>query len=274
MFRRLCVSILTSLILLLSVGLASSRDTNIHGYAFDDQTSIGTFWVANRYTALLPNPYDNGTTPKRHIPRGGKMKAISAFKNTATGNYIQVNHQGVIGWVEESDIVIDSGGVIAPTEGTANGVRYSIKNVNNWASLRSTSSTQSDRLAKVPLGAVVFTTGQKIFSGGLTWLSVDYNGLNGWIPTKFLRKGGDFAGKKPVKPGSAYPVGEYRIVNVDNWASMRSQANRSAGRIRKVPRGQIVFHSGERRRAGGEIWLRVDLGGSSGWIPTQYLSLN
>ncbi|MEP3629822.1 MAG: SH3 domain-containing protein [Hyphomicrobiales bacterium] len=207
------------------------------------------------------------------------MTATSGFRNTATGIYLQVNYNGAVGWIDERFIRQHSGRVPNPVTNVASGISYNVINVNNWASLRQGDSAQSRRLARVPRGAIVVTTGQQVQAGGLTWLSVSYSGIHGWMPTRYLGKAGVVVPQNnPPTAGTggngAYPTGQYRIVNVNNWASLRASPNRSARRLTTVPRGHVVEYFGERSRGGGELWLRVQRGGFSGWMPVQYLALN
>lgn len=280
MFQRLLTSFTLAIIMTLaSFQLASSQE-RYHGYLVDSQAPVGTTWVSTSASPLWPLPQDSGFAAILTLPRGASMVAISGFNTTATGVYLQVNYNGASGWVDERFIRRVGGGAPAPTTNVAVGVSYNVVNVNNWASLRQSTSTQSARIARVPLGAVVVTTGQQVQLGGRTWLSVSYGGIQGWMPTNFLGQGGfngngtDNAGNGQANPNGAYPVGQYRIINVNNWASMRAFPSRSAGRVTTVPRGQLIYHDGERSRAGGELWLRVQFSGFSGWMPVQYLGLN
>ena len=347
---------------------SASAQNSYHGYLIDSNAPVGTSWVAINSTPLWPLPQDSGFPQILTVPLGAVMTATSGFNSTATGVYLQVNYNGTSGWIDERFIregtggssvpttnvasgvtynvvnvknwaslrelsstqsrrldfvprgaaVVTSGqqvqsggltwlsvsyngvhgwmptkylgqggfaapgnntGTQAPTVNVASGITYNVINVRNWASLRQTNSAQSRRLARVPRGAAVVTTGQRVQSGGLTWLSVSYNGVHGWMPTKYLGQGGFAApGNNPVNNGSgangAYPVGQYRIINVNNWASLRVSPSRSAGRVTTIPRGHVVDHYGERSRAGGELWLQVVSGGFTGWMPVQYLGLN
>ena len=281
MFQRFFISLaLACIIAITSFQLASAQD-RYHGYLIDSNAPVGTDWVATNSTPLWPLPQDSGFPQILTVPAGAVMTATSGFNPTATGVYLQINYNGVSGWIDERFIRQATGGAPVPTTNVASGITYNVINVNNWASLRQTNSTQSRRLARVPRGAVVVTTGQQVQSGGLTWLSVSYNGIQGWMPTRYLGQGGGVvtpAPNNPVVNGSgangAYPVGQYRIINVNNWASMRAFPSRSAGRVTTIPRGHVVDHYGERSRSGGELWLRVESGGFSGWMPVQYLGLN
>ena len=114
------------------------------------------------------------------------MTATSGFNSTATGVYLQVNYNGTSGWIDERFIREGKGGSLVPTTNVASGTTYNVVNVKNWASLRELSSTQSRRLEFVPRGAAVVTSGQQVQSGGLTWLSVSYNGVHGWMPVQYL----------------------------------------------------------------------------------------
>ena len=279
MFQRLITSLTFALFVTFGNFQSASSQDLVHGYALDSTASVGSSWTTTEPTPLWPFPQDSGFAPKLTIPGNALIRATSAFKSTATGIYIQVTYNGVAGWVNQFDIrrPSQSGGI--PATDVEVGISYFVTNVNNWASLRQAPSTQSYRQIAVPLGEAVLTTGKQVFAGGLTWLSVSYDGFQGWMPTKFLGQGGfnengNANDTGQANPRGAYPVGEYTIINVNNWASLRSRASRSAGRVTKIPRGEVVYHNGDRAQAGGETWLRVQIDGFSGWMPVQYLGLN
>lgn len=280
MFHRLFTLFSLAIILAISSFHTASAQESYHGYLVDSHAPVGTSWAATNSTPLWPYPQDSGFAQILTVPRGAVMTATSGFRSSATGVYLQVNYNGAVGWIDERFIRQASGGAANPTTNVASGISYNVVNVNNWASLRQTNSAQSRRLARVPRGAVVVTTGQQVQSGGLTWLSVSYNGIQGWMPTRYLGQGGGVVVPQDNRPttgsggNGAYPTGQYRIVNVNNWASLRASPNRSARRLTTVPRGHTVEYYGERSRSGGELWLRVQRGGFSGWMPVQYLALN
>ena len=362
MFRSFFIALAFATIATFASFQSASAQNSIHGYLLDSHAPVGTSWVATQAAPLWDNPFEQGNPLIPAVQQGAVMTATSGFRGTATGVYLHVNYNGVLGWIEEGFIrettggaqtppptttvasgvtynvvnvanwaslrqatstqsvrlaqvprgaavvttgqQVQSGGLTwlsvsfggiqgwmptkylgqggaptpPPTTNAASGISYNVVNVNNWASLRQLNSTNSRRLARVPRGAAVVTTGQQVQSGGLTWLSVSYNGIHGWMPTKYLGRGGAVAPKNPVNTGSgangAYPAGDYRIVNVNNWASLRASPNRSARRVTTVPRGHIVEYFGERSRSGGELWLRVQRGDLIGWMPVQYLALN
>ena len=279
MFHKLFFTLALAVVTTLGSFQSASSQESYHGFLVDSNAPVGTSWAATNSTPLWPYPQDSGFAQILTVPRGAVMTATSGFKISATGVYLQVNYNGASGWIDERFIRQTTGDATVPTTNVASGITYNVVNVSNWASLRQTNSTKSRRLARVPLGAAIVTTGQQVQSGGLTWLSVSYNGIQGWMPTRYLGQGGFAApGNNPVDNGSgangAYPVGQYRIINVNNWASLRVSPSRSAGRVTTIPRGHLVDHYGERSRAGGELWLRVESGGFSGWMPVQYLGLN
>ena len=362
MFRSFFIAFALATIATFTSFQSTSAQNSLHGYLLDSHAPVGTSWIATSSTPLWPLPQDSGFAQILTVPGGAVMTATSGFKPTATGVYLQVNYNGVSGWIDERFIRETTGGVSTPppptnvasgitynvvnvanwaslrqttstqsarlaqvprgavvvttgqqvqsggltwlsvsfggiqgwmptkylgqggaptpppTTTVASGITYNVVNVNNWASLRRSNSSKSRRLARVPRGATVVTTGQQVQSGGLTWLSVSYSGIQGWMPTRYLGQGGAVTPRNPVNTSTggnrAYPVGQYRIVNVNNWASLRASPNRSARRLTTVPRGHVVEHYGERSRAGGELWLRVQRGGLTGWMPVQYLALN
>lgn len=63
----------------------------------------------------------------------------------------------------------------------------------------------------------------------------------------------------------------YKIINVNNWASLRERPSRQARRLAKVLRGDQVIATGDYRDTPSTIWLEVFYDGETGWIPGDYL---
>ncbi|MEL6967292.1 MAG: SH3 domain-containing protein [Pseudomonadota bacterium] len=274
---KIAASLALGMAITLSQVPASSAQT-INGFALDDRSVVGTTWTTTQSTPLWPYAQDTGFPRIRTLPRGARLNAVSAFGSYATGDYIQVRYRGSVGYVDARSIRrgfgnAGTGGGGGSTINVASGVAYTVVNVQNWASLRSNTSTQSQRITRVSRGGQVFTTGLQVQRSGYTWLSVRYRGMRGWMPKRYLSS---FAptNNGTGTAGTAYPEGKYSIVNVNNWASLRSRASRGSARITTVPRGDFVYHGGQRRRSGGEVWLRVSYQGMSGWMPVEYLALN
>ena len=300
MFHKLFFTFALAVIASLgSFQIASAQDS-YHGYLIDSNAPVGTLWWTTQATTLWPNPYDVANGPVTQIPEGMPVTAVAGFRGSASGVYLKVDFYTHIGWVDHRHIRPDSTGTAqtptptsptgtaqppvptgtaqTPPTNVSSGVTYNVVNVRNWASLRELTSSQSRRLAKVPRGAAVVTSGQQVQSGGLTWLSVSYNGVHGWMPTKYLGQGGFAApGNNPAPVSTQGPTTNvasgttYNVINVRNWASLRQTNSAQSRRLARVPRGAAVVTSGQQVQSGGLTWLSVSYNGVHGWMPTKYL---
>lgn len=126
------------------------------------------------------------------------------------------------------------------------GRNLSIVNCNEWVSLRSYPSTSASQIAKVPLGATVTAYDR---TGDFTFCV--YRGMQGYILSQYL-------GESSTR----------RIVNCNEWVSLRSAPSTSASRITKVPLGaSVVFIS---YASNGFAYCTYN--GHDGYILTKYLS--
>lgn len=130
-----------------------------------------------------------------------------------------------------------------------------VMNCTQWVSLRSYPSTSAERITIVPLGSHVNSIG---WSNGFN--QVVYNGRTGWILSEYLVSG--------IIIGDSGAIGEYmKVVNCNEWVSLRNYPNTSASVITRVPLGEWVESVGWQNG-----FNQVNYNGYTGWILTQYLS--
>lgn len=98
-----------------------------------------------------------------------------------------------------------------------------VVNCEDWVSLRTYASTSADRQCKVPLGAEV-----EVYYYNSEFSQCYYNGYCGYILNDYLSCYSDCADNTA------------RVVNCEDWVSLRSYASTSASRICKVPKGAYV----------------------------------
>ena len=108
-----------------------------------------------------------------------------------------------------------------------------VVNCTSYASLRAYPNTSSERLARVPLGAVV--TNCWGWDNRFTFCS--YDGIDGYILTQNLSFINGPIGYE--FPDSDY-LGNMEIVNCTSYASLRMYPDTSSTRLAQVPLGSIV----------------------------------
>jgi len=146
---------------------------------------------------------------------------------------------------------------MAEENNQAGSVMY-VVNCNEWVSLREEPSTSAARVAAVPLGAAV-TNCQSVST---TFTYCQYNGAWGYVLTEYLST------NAPMTGGSDSYVGEMRVVNCNEWVSLRSQPSTSSSRIAKVPLGAVLM---ECTRYSSQF-VYGNYNGQWGYVLSEYLS--
>lgn len=147
-------------------------------------------------------------------------------------------------------------------------VNQMVVNCDEWVSLRAAADTSSQRLAKVPLGAVV-TECVRLGS----FVQCVYKGQQGYISKDYLTAAeadvlhrdenvvSKYTGKYPTI------VNPMTVVNCKEWVSLRMKASDASGRVAKVPLGEIVTNC--LQVSDKFIYCRYN--GLWGYIQAQYL---
>ena len=108
-----------------------------------------------------------------------------------------------------------------------------VVNCKSWTSLRKKPDTSSERLEKVPLGAVV----TNCWYENEKYTYCEYEGVSGYILSKNLALVSGPEGKElPVRNYQ----GNMEIVNCSSYASLRKKADTKSDLVVKIPLGSIV----------------------------------
>jgi uncharacterized protein YraI len=160
---------------------------------------------AQEFVNIRSAPTTRATPRLGQIPYGERAAAL-AF--TANGNWMQINYNGLVGWVVTGFFVLVSGdpsrvpstlpisfslppnSVLGgsniavpaqpPADIPASGTAVSLGVVN----IRNEPNKDSERLGVVPDGATVTVLG---FNTARTWIRIFYNGVYGWVSAGFFR---------------------------------------------------------------------------------------
>ena len=145
-------------------------------------------------------------------------------------------------------------------------------NVTEWASMWSSPSTSSGRVAKVPVGTIV--TSCVGTTGDFTYCEYK-NGkktYTGYISNSYLKKANYTVSTKNTSltpiAGSSINGISMNVVNCDDWVSLREKASSSSSRLAKVPAGTQVDDCVQV----SDSFVYCCYRGVYGYIQTQYLS--
>lgn len=165
------------------------------------------------------------------------------------GGFYPVSYSGMSGWA--SGDFLRFGGT-APAAGTAR--------TTTSLNFRTGPSTADPIIAVIPAGTTVTLTGES--SNG--FLSVSYNGRNGWAYAPFLATGGAAPTPEPGPAPEPAPTGSARVTTALNLRAGPSTADRS---LTVMPAGATVSLTGQ--SANG--FLSVSYNGTSGWAYADFL---
>lgn len=132
-----------------------------------------------------------------------------------------------------------------------------VVNCNSWVTLRKSPSTSAASLTKVPLGAWV-----EAYYYNSQFIECYYNGWHGYILSTYLSNG---TSGSASSRSSSY-LGKKRIVNCNEFVTLRKYASTKAPTVTKVARGQIVdayYYDG--------TFCRCYYNGLEGYILARYL---
>ncbi len=152
-----------------------------------------------------------------------------------------------------------------------------VYNCNEYVSLRVEPDSKSDRLIKVPLGAIV--TGCVYWPGN--FIKCEYKGKTGFILSKYL-KTADYTVKvtpTPTVRPSATPTATTAVVypplpfamvvtNCNEWVSLRARPTPNSAQLKRVPLGTVVYECAQ--VSDTYAYCRVDE--AYGYISLQYLA--
>lgn len=132
-----------------------------------------------------------------------------------------------------------------------------VVNCEEWVSLRKLADAGSERLEKVPKGAVV--TGCVDANG---FIKCTYKGKTGYIMSQYLNTATYNPTPDPVISTSAI----MQVTNCTSWVTLRKTASTSAARVEKVHLGELVKVTGTSGN-----FVKCTYNGKTGYILSSYL---
>ncbi len=192
--------------------------------------------------------------------------SVSLTGETRNG-FSALTYNGRSGWASSQFLSSGGGSAPPPTSdggGTTGGPTGSATVATDALNLRSSASTSAGVLAVMPNGAGVTLTGTR--QNG--FISVTYNGQNGWAYESYLTIGGAPA-PTPSPGGGQTPSPGSGLAYTTTALNLRSGASTSAGVLAVMPSGAEVQLTGTASGA----YYQVVYNGTTGWAATQYLAL-
>lgn len=231
--RKFLVLILAIVTALIPAALACEENEGGNTWETGDMLVVTGCeeWVSLRKTA--------STKAQRltKVPLGKSVYYLSDAEN----GFCHVAYDGKYGYVLEKYLTYD--GV---------SVRY-VTGCEEWISLRKSASTKADRLAKIPLGKMVYYTCMGM-NEEFAW--VDYSGKGGYALEKYLSL-------YPFEPGD-----ELYVTNCDEYITLRAEPSVNGKTVTLLLKGHHV--NMVREAENGFVYIECD--GLHGYVLPGYLT--
>lgn len=246
---------------------------------------LGCFGVS--YARFLHVPEDSEHSPLMEVvkceewvslrekPDTGSKRLAKIYKGAlvyydaeSTDGFLKVEYMGKTGYIlakylKDNDLTPDS--VIKPNQ--------QVVKCEEWVSQRMDPDTKADRVAKVPLGAVV----TRCLDEG-EWTYCTYNGKTGYILSKYLsdadydkiKKEEEERKKAEEEAAQNFPkefIACMQVVNASTWVSLREKPDATSKRLDRIPAGEYLYEC----LYENINWVRVTYGDQTGYVSAAYL---
>lgn len=223
-----------------------------------DNIQYSTYYVVNcKESISLRDAPDVSATAIAQIPFGAAVSVIEVAEN----GFYKVTYDGKTGYALASylsttrqDKPVQSADT--PSTDMTYQTMY-VVNCNEWITLRTSPSTSASEITKIPLGASV----SFIESAPDGFYKIAYMGQTGYALASYLST-------SPSSNTSPSSTIYYRVVNCDEWISLRKSPSTSADRYCTIPLGATVTYYSN---AGGGF-LKVGYNGYIGYALASYLT--
>ena len=201
----------------------------------------------NSYVSLRESPDTNA----KRLVKVHLGELVTGCQSASNG-FVRCTFDGLTGYILEK--------YLKPTSESANAKvlqNQQVTNCNSWVSLRKEADSSSQRIAQVPLGAVVTSC---VLEG--RFVKCTYGGRTGYILAKYLKN----ASSSSVPPAENI-TGEACVVNCSSYVSLRETPDTRARRLDKVPLGAYVIAKGSASNG----YIKVEYKGQTGYVLGTYL---
>ncbi|RGY99444.1 SH3 domain-containing protein [Clostridium sp. AM58-1XD] len=220
-------------------------------------TQYPTYFVANcdEFITLRTEP-DTSAAAILQIPYGSPV----SYVETADNGFYKIIYNGHTGYGLASYLSTTQPEPNSKAAAPAASYKtYYVTNCDEWISLRKSPSTGADRITTIPYGAAV----SFVENSTNGFYKIIYNGHTGYALASYLS-----TSVPASKAAASYRSA--KVVNCEEWISLRVSPNTKADKYTEIPLGAYVtvISTGE---ANG-FW-KIQYGGYEGYALGQYLAL-
>ena len=228
--------------------------TQFLSFPSDDSQTVSSYAIVNTQSSALNmrSQPQTASTIVTTMPRGAKVGVIE----WRADGWVRVSYEGYLGYASSAYLTPESQ-TGEPDEVPA-GTTATVNTASDALNLRQSPSTASTVLRTIPKGATV-----ELLQRGAEWCQVRYQGVSGYVATRYLAFGGQSG-------GDSTPIKETATVSTSGGGlNLRETASTAARVLTSIPNGASV---GVLER--GDSWCRVQWNGQTGYVMAQYLTFS
>ena len=213
------------------------------------------------------------------IPAGKIVSCTGTAAKTSGGSvWYQVKYNGTTGWIysayaekyssSSDDSDSQSGSTVVKTYDIDG--KY-VKVVGGSVNIRSNAGTSYKVLGSMPSGAYGTCMGMAAKdSRGVVWYKVKYNGVTGWVSSRYSKVTNS---KDSGSSGGSGSSGDsVKVVGGD--VTIRAKADKTSSKLGYIAEGKTATYLGKTRTdSRGVQWYYISYNGIKGWVSSRYTRL-
>ncbi|MBQ3574081.1 MAG: SH3 domain-containing protein, partial [Clostridia bacterium] len=214
----------------------------------------------------------NTSSSKLGSIKAGKVATYLGSSSTDSRGvkWYKVKYNGVTGWVSSRYSKVGNYSSSSSSSGSSSSVSGNTVKATGDIYIRSKANKSSSALGSMKKGAVATYLGStSTDSRGVKWYKVKYNGVTGWVSSKYSKVGYYSSGSSDDSSTSGDTV---KIVGGDVF--IRSKPNKSSSKLGSIKNGKTATYLGESSTdSRGVKWYKVKYNGTTGWVSSKYSKL-
>ena len=200
------------------------------------------------------------------LPKGASATYLNSSSVDDRGvAWYYVSYDGTKGWVSSRYTKLGSGSSAPAQKVTATGGQTNIRNSGNLS---------AKVLGTLPKGAsATYLDQSSTDERGVVWYKVRYDGITGWVSSKYTKLGSGSASSGSTSSGST-SASSRKVVATDGQTNIRSQGNLDGKVLTSLPKGaSATYLDSSTVDNRGVTWYKVRYDGVTGWVSSKYTTL-
>ena len=219
------------------------------------------------YIRSKPN---TGSSKLGSIKTGKVATYLGSTSTDSRGvKWYKVKYNGVTGWVSSKYSKLGNYSSSSSSSGSSSSVSGNTVKATGDLYIRSKANKSSSALGSMKKGAVAtFLGSTSTDSRGVKWYKVKYDGVTGWVSSKYSKVGYYSSGSSDSSSTSG------DTVKTTGDVFIRSKPNKESSKLGSMKKGKTATYLGESSvDSRGVRWYKVKYNGVTGWVSSKYSKL-